>query len=344
MTRDSLRSMKRLEELTTFRVGGSAKEFFTATSESELIELVESADSSGIPLLIIGGGSNILVSDAGFAGRVIQVATKGIEVESDACSGGLITVQAGEDWDELVSWANAEGFVGIETLAGIPGTVGAAPIQNIGAYGHEVSEVIARVRTFDRRERKVVTFAVTDCDFGYRTSRFKRESDRYLILDVAFQMKQGEMSAPIQYQELADALGVSLGERAPLKQVLEATLTIRKRKGMVLDDSDRDTWSAGSFFTNPIIESALVPANASSWPTSDGRVKVSAAWLIENAGVKRGTTHGGAAISSKHVLAIANHHGARAEEIKQLAEICSTAVRKKFAIELESEVRLFGFA
>jgi UDP-N-acetylmuramate dehydrogenase len=157
-------------------------------------------------------------------------------------------------------------------------------------------------------------------------------------------MKPGEMSAPIQYQELADALGVSLGERAPLKQVLEATLTIRKRKGMVLDDSDRDTWSAGSFFTNPIIESALVPANASSWPTSDGRVKVSAAWLIENAGVKRGTTHGGAAISSKHVLAIANHHGARAEEIKQLAEICSTAVRKKFAIELESEVRLFGFA
>jgi len=344
MTRDSLGNMKRLEELTTLRVGGPAKEFFTATNENELIELVESADSSGIPLLIIGGGSNILVADSGFPGRVIYVATKGIEVESDACSGGLITVQAGEDWDGFVSWANGKGFVGIETLAGIPGTVGAAPIQNIGAYGHEVSEVIARVRTFDRTERKIVTFAVDECDFGYRTSRFKKEADRYLVLDVAFQMKQGEMSSPIQYQELADALGVSLGERAPLRQVLDATLSIRRRKGMVLDEGDRDTWSAGSFFTNPIIDPSLAPAKAQSWPTSDGKVKVSAAWLIENAGVKRGTKLGGAAISSKHVLAITNHDGATAEEINQLARICSAAVKEKFGIELESEVRLFGFA
>ncbi len=344
MTRDSLGNMKRLEELTTLRVGGPAKEFFTATSESELIELVESADTSGMPLLIIGGGSNILVSDSGFAGRVIQVASKGIDVESDACSGGLITVQAGEDWDGFVSWANEKGYVGIETLAGIPGTVGAAPIQNIGAYGHEVSEVIARIRTFDRKERKIVTFAVDDCDFGYRTSRFKREMDRYVILEVAFQMKQGEMSSPIQYQELADALGVPIGERAPLKKVREATLSIRKRKGMVLDEGDRDTWSAGSFFTNPIVDKDLVPANAPSWPTSDGMVKVSAAWLIENAGMKKGTRHGGAAISSKHVLAITNHDGATAEEINQLGKTCSRAVKEKYGIELESEVRLLGFA
>jgi len=168
--------------------------------------------------------------------------------------------------------------------------------------------------------------------------------DRYVILGVTFQMKQGEMSSPIQYQELADALGVSLGGRAPSRQVLDATLSIRKRKGMVLDEGDRDTWSAGSFFTNPIVNQNLVPANAPSWPTSDGMVKVSAAWLIENAGMKKGARHGGAAISSKHVLAITNHDGATAEEINQLGKICSRAVKEKYGIELESEVRLFGFA
>jgi UDP-N-acetylmuramate dehydrogenase len=336
--------MKRLEEVTTFRVGGPAQEFFVATSESELIELVESADTSDTPVLVMGGGSNILVSDEGFPGRVIQVATKGVEAESDACSGGMVTVQAGEDWDAFVSWANGEGFVGIETLAGIPGTVGAAPIQNIGAYGHEVSEVIARVRTFDRKDRRLTTFSVEQCDFGYRTSRFKREPDRFLILDVTFQMKQGELSSPVQYQELADALGVALGERAPLKRVLEATLAIRKKKGMVLDENDRDTWSAGSFFTNPIIASLKLPEGSPSWPTSDGKVKVSAAWLIEKAGIGKGMKHGGAAISSKHVLAITNQGGATASEIYELSKMCSDAVKKKFGIELESEVRLFGFA
>lgn len=340
MTRDSLGNMKRLKELTTLRVGGPAKEFFTATNENELIQLVESADSSGIPLLIIGGGSNILVADSGFPGRVIHVATKGIEVESDACSGGLITVQAGEDWDGLVSWANEKGYVGIETLAGIPGTVGAAPIQNIGAYGHEVSEVIARISTFDRNERKIVTFAVDDCGFGYRTSRFKREMDRYVILEVTFQMKQGEMSSPIQYQELADELGAPIGERAPLKKVHEATLSIRKRKGMVLDEGDRDTWSAGSFFTNPIVDKDLVPANAPSWPTSDGRVKVSAAWLIENAGVRKGFRVGGAGISTKHPLALANVGGASATELLELANTCLAAVKREFNIDLTPEVRL----
>ena len=336
--------MKRLEELTTFRVGGPAREFFIASSEKDLIQRVAEADESATPLLLIGGGSNILVSDEGFEGRVIQVATKGIAVESDSCSGGLITIQAGEDWNDLVTWANEKGFVGIETLAGIPGTVGAAPIQNIGAYGHEISEVIARVRTYDRKERRIITFAVDECGFGYRTSRFKAEPDRYLILDVTLQMKEGEMSTPVQYQELADALGVSLGERAPLKNVRESTIAIRKRKGMVLDSADRDTWSAGSFFTNPIIESSKVPANAPSWPMPDGSVKVSAAWLIEKAGVNRGKRYGGAAISSKHVLAITNHDGATAAEIHQLSKVCSAAVREKFGIELESEVRLFGFA
>ena len=337
--------MTRLADHTTLRVGGEAKEFFVAHSEEELIHLVTEADTAGTPLLILGGGSNILVADQGFNGRVIKVASKGIDEATDACSGGLITVQAGEDWDSFVSWAIDRGFVGLETLAGIPGTVGAAPIQNIGAYGHEVSEVIARVRTFDRQEKQVKTFAVSDCDFGYRSSLFKREVDRYLILDVAFQMKQGELSLAIQYQELADHLGVQLGDRAPIGAVREGVIALRRRKGMVLDASDRDTWSAGSFFTNPVIkreEKESLPNGAASWPLPSGDVKVSAAWLIENAGISKGQELGGAAISSKHVLAITNKKSATAKDIHDLATRCKDAVREEFEIELESEVRLFG--
>lgn len=336
--------MTRLAELTTLRVGGEAREFFRAKNEKELIEQVVSADGAGIPLLIVGGGSNILVSDSGFDGRVIKIETKGIDETSDACSGGFITVQAGEEWDSFVIWSIDKGFVGLETLAGIPGTVGGAPIQNIGAYGHEISEVVARVRTFDRIAQEVKTFAVGECGFGYRTSRFKEEPNRYLILDLSFQMKQGEMSLPIQYKELAEHIGLSLGDRAPLRDVHDAVLGIRRNKGMVLDSSDRDTYSAGSFFTNPIIDSSRVPAGAASWPMNDGRVKVSAAWLIENAGIKKGMLLGGAGISTKHVLAITNQKSATAQEIYDLAIRCKEAVKDRFDIELESEVRLFGFA
>ena len=256
----------------------------------------------------------------------------------------MITVQAGEDWDGFVSWAVGRGFVGVETRAGIPGTVGAAPIQNIGAYGHEISEVVARIRTFDRAEKEVKTFAVGDCGFAYRSSRFKEEPNRHLILEVALQMKQGEMSLPIQYKELADHFGISMGERAKLRDLHEAVLKIRRSKGMVLDPSDRDTYSAGSFFINPVIESTKVPEGASSWPMSDGRVKVSAAWLIENAGIKKGMRLGGAGISSKHVLALTNQDRATATELYKLAAQCRQAVKDRFGIELESEVRLFGFA
>lgn len=341
---DSLGSMTRLADITTFRVGGEANEFLTAKSESELIEFVSSADRDNIPVLIIGGGSNILVADQGFEGRVIKVATDGIDETSDACSGAMITVGAGVDWNTFVTWANERGFVGVETLAGIPGTVGASPIQNIGAYGREVSEVIARVRTFDRKERRISTFAVGDCGFGYRTSRFKEEVDRYLILDITFQMKQGEMSLPIQYQELADHLGVAIGDRAPLRDVYKAVISIRRRKGMVLDQDDRDTYSAGSFFTNPIVVSSKVPTGAPSWPVGEGLSKVSAAWLIEKAGIAKGTREGGAGISSKHVLALTNQENATAAEIHTLAIKCKRAVKDRFGIELESEVRLLGFA
>lgn len=336
--------MTRLADFTTLRVGGEAKEFFRASSEQELIELVSSADEHGIPVLIIGGGSNLLISDHGFDGRVIRVEMRGIDEASDACSGGFITVKAGDNWDSFVTWANERGYVGLETLAGIPGTVGASPIQNIGAYGHEVSEVIARVRTFDRKEKEIKTLSVSECGFSYRSSLFKKDPGRYIILDVAFQMKPGEKSLPIQYKELADYLGVTLGDRAPLNHVREAVLAIRRSKGMVLDPSDHDTYSAGSFFTNPIVEPSQVPIGAQSWPTGDGKVKVSAAWLIESAGIERGSRLGGAGISSKHVLALTNQASATAEEIYQLSLRCKAAVKDRFGIELESEVRLFGFA
>lgn len=336
--------MTKLADHTTLRVGGEAKEFHTATSEAELIDLVSDADARNIPVLILGCGSNILVSDSGFDGRVVKVGTRGIDEATDACSGGFITVQAGEDWDGFVTWAVSRGFVGVETLAGIPGTVGAAPIQNIGAYGHEVSEVIARVRIFDRKEGKVRTLSVSDCGFGYRTSLFKREPDRYLVLDLAFQMKQGELSLPIQYQELADRLSLAIGERAPIARVRDAVIEIRKSKGMVLDKEDRDTFSAGSFFTNPIVDAEKVPQGAPSWPANDGRKKVSAAWLIENSGVSKGERIGGAAISTKHVLALTNHESAKADDLYRLAELCKVKVSSKFGIELESEVRLLGFA
>ncbi|MFM7462691.1 MAG: UDP-N-acetylmuramate dehydrogenase, partial [Actinomycetota bacterium] len=237
-----------------------------------------------------------------------------------------------------------KGIVGVESLSGIPGTVGAAPIQNIGAYGHDLSEVIARVRTFDRVAKEITSFSQSECGFSYRSSRFKENPDRYLILDVTFQMKQGELSLPILYPELSEAIDIEEEKRAPLGRVREAVLAIRARKGMVLDPRDPDTNSAGSFFTNPMVDLSQVPDGATSWPAETGRAKISAAWLMENAGINKGMKLGNAAISSKHVLALTNSGSASASEIKALADLCQRKVREKYGIELEREVRLLGFA
>ena len=334
-----------LRDYTTLHVGGPAKKFVHASTETELIEAVRAADEAGEPVLIIGGGSNVLVGDSGFSGTVIRVETKGNSYAVDACSGGMITVAAGEDWDEFVAWIIGKGFAGVETLSGIPGTVGAAPIQNIGAYGHEVSEVIARVRTWDRKAGALKTFSNSDCEFGYRASKFKKERDRYVILDVTFQLRNGEMSLPIAYQELADHLGVSLGDRALVTDVRRAVLELRARKGMVLDGKDHDTWSAGSFFVNPIVSAdvaAKLPSEAPRWPQSDGRVKLSAAWLMEKSGVNKGSAHNGAGVSNKHVLALVNNGNATSADLVVLAGQAKNAVREKFGIELEAEVSLIG--
>ena len=335
-------SSENLSDFTTLKVGGPAKNLVHARSEDELISAIKEADSTKSPLLILGGGSNILVGDQGFAGTVIKIETCGNSFEIDACSGGTLTVSAGEDWDKFVAFTIEKGLANLESLSGIPGTVGGAPIQNIGAYGHEVAEVIARVRTFDRQLGEVKTFSAIECEFGYRTSKFKKESGRYVILDVTFQLRRGEESLPVQYSELAKELGVEIGARVPIAKLREVVLKLRGAKGMLLGTGID---SAGSFFTNPILsadDAAKLPAEAPRWPQADGRVKTSAAWLMEHSGVEKGFKLAGAQISPKHVLALSNAGDATAADLVALAKEARAKVLNKFGINLEPEVQFVG--
>jgi len=334
--------MSSLADYTSLGVGGPARTFIHAKSEEELISAIESADASGEPLLIIGGGSNILIGDNGFEGTVIRVETTGNSYEIDACSGGTLQVASGVPWDEFVAFTLEKGLANLECLSGIPGTVGGSPIQNIGAYGHEVSEVIARVRTYDRTEKAIKTFTAAECGFSYRSSIFKESINRYVILDVTFQLRKGEESLPIAYPELANELGVRVGERAPVLKVREAVLKLRGKKGML---EGLGIHSAGSFFTNPIVSRAIaekLPVGAPQWPQEDGRVKLSAAWLMEHAGVAKGETLGGAAISAHHVLALTNADHATAADIVELARFAQAKVKSVFGITLEPEVQFIG--
>ena len=335
--------MADLRDYTSLRVGGPAKKFVEVGTESEIIAAIEAAGET--PILIIGGGTNILVADKGFEGTVIRITSHSMQSEIDACSGATLTIGAGENWDEFVATTLERGFAGLETLSGIPGTVGAAPIQNIGAYGHEVSEFITRVRTYDRQAKGLKTFTNAECDFSYRNSHFKAHPGRYVVLDVQFNLRQGEMTTAITYAELAKKLGIEVGYKAPIGATRAAVLELRGAKGMLLDPSDRDSWSAGSFFTNPIVSkeiAAKLPEGAPQWPTSDGMVKTSAAWLIENSGVHKGDSHGGARVSTKHVLALTNAGNATATDIAELAKSAQQSVFEKFGITLEAEVNLVG--
>jgi UDP-N-acetylmuramate dehydrogenase len=316
-----------------------------ATTEDELITAVSDADAAGESVLVLGGGSNLVVADEGFAGTVIELATRGIvpDVEDGAsCGGVLVTVAAGESWDDLVATAVEREWVGIEALSGIPGSVGATPIQNVGAYGQEVSETIASVRVWDRKLRGVRTFANADCGFGYRTSRFKADPGRHVVLSVTFQLRQGSLGGPVSYAELARTLGVAVGERAPLTDVRRAVLALRAGKGMVLDPDDHDTWSAGSFFTNPIVPADAVPDGAPAWPQPDGTVKTSAAWLIEHAGFAKGYGNERAALSTKHPLALTNRGGATTADLLRLALEVRDGVELAFGIRLVNEPVLVG--
>ena len=323
--------MRSLAELTTLRVGGTPNSLVVATSESEIIEAVSANPNA----LILGGGSNVLISDD-FHGDVIKIESQGFENDESACAGAWVTVAAGHNLNDFVATAVASGWTGIEGLAGIPGTVGATPIQNVGAYGQSVSETIAQVRAWNKKTKSVDTFFAADCEFGYRTSIFKSQPDTWIILSVTFQLPLGTMSAPIAYNELAAKLKVELGDRVSTSDLQAAVRELRIGKGMVLDSADHDTWSVGSFFMNPRV--AVAPADAPNWPEADGTVKVSAAWLIEQAGFNKGfTLNGRAALSSKHTLAITNRGSATSADISELADHIVAGVKAKFDIELRPE-------
>ena len=335
--------MADLRDYTSLRVGGPAGNFVEVSTESEVIAAIEAAGES--PILVIGGGTNVLIADSGFEGTVIHISNHAVTSEVDACSGATLTIGAGENWDEFVETTINRGFAGLETLSGIPGTVGAAPIQNIGAYGHEVAEFITQVRTYDRQAKAIKTFTNSECEFEYRNSIFKKTPGRYIVLSVQFQLRIGEISAPITYAERAAKLEIAVGDKAPVIKTREAVMQLRGAKGMLLDPNDKDSWSAGSFFTNPIVSleaAAKLPADAPRWPTADGRIKISAAWLIQNSGIEKGYSHGGAQISTKHVLALTNSGAASSTEILELAREVKKSVMDTFAITLEAEVNLIN--
>lgn len=356
--------MTRLSDLTTLRVGGEVVRYEQTECEADLLAVVREADEAGLPLLVLGGGSNLLASDDPFPGVVVRDQRRGLTVrESSACGGADIVVPAGEVWDDLVLRAIAEGWSGIEALSGIPGSVGATPIQNVGAYGHEVGEVLAFVRTWDRERAAIRTFAHSELGLGYRTSIFKRTmaqqgldgegrvwspSPRHVVLEVGLQMPLATRSAPVAYAELARTLGVEVGERVESSQVRDAVLGLRRAKGMVLDDGDHDTWSAGSFFTNPVLTPAQaegLPADAPRFPMPGGLVKSSAAWLISHSGFERGHgLPGPASLSTKHSLALTNRGGANAADVVALAREVRDGVERVFGVWLEPEPVLVGLS
>ncbi|WP_432244898.1 UDP-N-acetylmuramate dehydrogenase [Arthrobacter sp. G.S.26] len=347
-----------LSQLTTAAVGGPAGTFIEARTEAEIIDAVRTADAAGVPLLIISGGSNLLVSDDGFPGTVLRIASEGFTVNAeDSCGGVAVVVQAGHNWDALVRHAVLHAWSGIEALAGIPGSTGATPVQNVGAYGSDVSQTIAAVRTWDRQRNAVQTFTSSELKFGYRDSILKQTtvngSPRYVVLTVEFQLPLGRMSAPIRYAELAGALGVEPGKRAYANDVRREVLRLRASKGMVLDPADPDTSSTGSFFTNPIVSAdlaAALPADAPRYPAGEGGlVKLSAAWLIDQAGFGKGfgldpsgVSGGRASLSTKHTLAITNRGAASAADMVAVAREVRAGVERRFGIALHPEPLLIG--
>jgi UDP-N-acetylmuramate dehydrogenase len=320
---------------TTLRLGGPAERLSIATVTDEIPQIVRGS----APFLVLAGGSNVIVSDAGYPGTVVLLRTRGHVATRDG-DGVSLRVAAGEPWDEVVGRTVAEGWSGIECLSGIPGSAGATPIQNVGAYGQEVADTITAVRVYDRSRDLDLLLRPADCGFGYRTSVFKH-SDRWVVLEVLLRLTIGAASTPIRYPELARALGVAVGERAPLAEVRAAVLKLRAGKGMVLDPDDPDTYSVGSFFTNPVLPAAgfaaLRAAGAPAWPNPDGTVKTSAAWLIEQAGFPKGYGRDGVAISTKHPLALTNRGTGTTAALLDLAREIRAGVADRFGVTLEPE-------
>jgi UDP-N-acetylmuramate dehydrogenase len=348
-----------LSGLTTLRVGGPAERLVTVGTTDELVDAIREVDDADEPLLVVSGGSNLVIADEGFAGSVVHIATHGITVESTESNGAAtVRVAAGEVWDDVVARAVVEGWSGIEALSGIPGCAGATPIQNVGAYGHEVADTISAVRVWDRHEQQAKTFTNDDCRFTYRDSLFKSES-RYVVLEVVFQLTLDTLSTPVAYQDLARALGVETGARVPLGEAREAVLAQRRQRGMVLDSKDHDTWSCGSFFTNPVMSAGTFDAlqaraqarlgavegnvRVPRFEASEGQIKTSAAWLIERAGFGKGYgMPGPAALSTKHTLAVTNRGSATTADVVTLAREIRDGVLEAFGVTLVNEPVLVG--
>ncbi|WP_353827846.1 UDP-N-acetylmuramate dehydrogenase [Agromyces sp. SYSU T0242] len=396
-TTDAAAREPRFSDLTTLRVGGPIARLATATTRDELVDLVREVEASGEPWMVVGGGSNLLVGDEGFAGTVIRIATRGIDVQPGSEPGGVrLRVQAGETWDDLVAFAVERGFSGLEALSGIPGSVGAAPVQNIGAYGQELSDVLLGIEFLDDGADRPREMSADELELGYRTSVLKQGlAGVVLSIDLALHDTTAErevlgqaLGTPVAYAQLASALGVQLGDRVPVADVREAVLALRSGKGMVLDPDDPDSVSAGSFFTNPIVPEKIartLPGEAPRWyvepeepdevvllaelesrspldaflehqaeaeaaearahaAPAEPLVKLSAAWLIEHSGIRRGFALAGsrAAISSKHTLALTNRGGASADELAQLARFVQGRVQSEFGILLHPEPVLVG--
>ena len=329
-----------LAPYTTLRIGGPANHFFEADSEQTLIAAIKDAEGHGEDVLVLGGGSNLVIADEGYPGTVVRVGLRGLTVRD-----GLLSAAAGEVWDEVVARSVEAGLAGIECLSGIPGLAGATPIQNVGAYGQDVSQSVVMVDAYDRTTGGMAVLDHGDCGFSYRHSSFKGDR-RHVVTGVHFQLEDlGGLSKPVMFKDVAGALGIEVGQQAPLAEVREAVLAQRARRGMLLDEADHDTWSAGSFFTNPILtpdqHSEFVRRAGESGPTPftepDGRVKISAAWLIEHAGFVKGYGSGRATLSTKHTLALTNRGGASAAELLKLAAEVRDGVAERFGVTLVPE-------
>lgn len=330
-----------MSELTTMRVGGPAREFAVASTSDELVSLVRDADASKTPVLLVGGGSNLVVADTGFDGLVIKVETSGTRIDGDSMS-----VAAGEPWDPIVAASLDEGLAGLEALSGIPGLTGATPVQNVGAYGTVTSDVLRELTVYDRETRQTEVWGPERCGFGLHRQSVFKHSTRYVILDTTMALRRSGASDPVRYAGLADRLGVTIGDTVPAKDVREAVLDLRAQKGMVLDAADHDTWSVGSFFLNPVLTE--VPEKASrapQYPDPSG-IKIHAAWLIQNAGFAHGFGadfgNGTVALSTKHVLAVTNRGGASTADVMALASHIRDGVQAEFGITLVPECDLVG--
>jgi len=330
-----------LADLTTLRIGGPARTLVAPRTREELLATALELWATPEDWLVLGGGSNVVIGDEGFDGTVIRVETRGIERVPAGTGRVRLRVEAGESWERLVAFSVEEGLAGLEALSGIPGSCGASPIQNIGAYGQELGDTLVAVEFLDYLTGSVERMPVAALGLGYRTSVFK-QGLQGIVLAIEVELDDARLSRPVAYEQLASALGVSVGDRVPIDTVRETVLALRASKGMVLDDADHDTWSAGSFFTNPVVSESFarrLPPDAPRWTADDDAVKLSAAWLIERAGIRRGFALPGsrARISTKHSLAITNTGGATAVEVTELARFVGERVRNEFGVTLHPE-------